>query len=220
MNLRAGCPAAGWTPPRWPMCEARPEAPPARGWRRLRTHMRSQYAGPRLGRRCTIYVASLQLSVRRCIPASTIGRRCSTSTVEMSIARVRSRVIRRLAKQPINPAGKPVRVGVFDVRVGISGEVGICLPRHAQERRRLPFLLSSFFDAVGPRQDRAVRSNCSHLNEVSPWLAQSDHPRPLPLPATAQRPRVPRRLNLTPSLISRELSGAPVTLRGVRCSPR
>ena len=43
MNLRAGWPAAGWTAPRRPVSEAMAEAPPARGWRRLRTHMRSQY---------------------------------------------------------------------------------------------------------------------------------------------------------------------------------
>lgn len=45
MNLRAGWPAAGWTAPRRPVSEAIAEAPPARGWRRLRTHMRSQYDG-------------------------------------------------------------------------------------------------------------------------------------------------------------------------------
>jgi hypothetical protein len=45
MNLRAGWPAAGPTAPRWPVSEATAEAPPARGWRRLRTHMRSQYDG-------------------------------------------------------------------------------------------------------------------------------------------------------------------------------
>jgi hypothetical protein len=43
MNLRAGRPAAGPTAPRRPVSEAIAEAPPARGWRRLRTHMRSQY---------------------------------------------------------------------------------------------------------------------------------------------------------------------------------
>jgi hypothetical protein len=45
MNLRAGWPAAGWTAPRRPVSEAIAEAPPARGWRRLRTHMSSQYDG-------------------------------------------------------------------------------------------------------------------------------------------------------------------------------
>lgn len=45
MNLRVGRPAAGWTAPRRPVSEAIAEAPPARGWRRLRTHMRSQYDG-------------------------------------------------------------------------------------------------------------------------------------------------------------------------------
>ena len=43
MNLRAGWPAAGPTAPRRPVSEAIAEAPPARGWRRLRTHTRSQY---------------------------------------------------------------------------------------------------------------------------------------------------------------------------------
>jgi hypothetical protein len=44
MNLRAGRPAAGPTAPR-AVAEAIAEAPPVRGWRRLRTHMSSQYDG-------------------------------------------------------------------------------------------------------------------------------------------------------------------------------
>src|ERR1035438_5535012 len=43
MNLRAGWPPAGRTAPRRPVSEAIAEAPLARGWRRLRTHMSSQY---------------------------------------------------------------------------------------------------------------------------------------------------------------------------------
>jgi hypothetical protein len=44
MNFCARRPAAGWIAPRRPESAAIAEAPPARGWRRLRTHMRSEYA--------------------------------------------------------------------------------------------------------------------------------------------------------------------------------
>ena len=43
MKLRAGWPATGATAPRRPVSEAIAKAPPTRGWRRLRTHTRSQY---------------------------------------------------------------------------------------------------------------------------------------------------------------------------------
>ena len=49
MNLRAGWPAAGATAPRRPATDAIAEAPPTRGTRRLRTHMRPQYDGEAFG---------------------------------------------------------------------------------------------------------------------------------------------------------------------------
>jgi hypothetical protein len=45
MNLRPGWPAAGATASRRPLSKAIGEAPPARGSRRLCTHMSSQYDG-------------------------------------------------------------------------------------------------------------------------------------------------------------------------------